>query len=215
MVQKAELKNTPNENALLRMLRGTYVLGSAMLSSSVGEVGTLLIVSFLPSVEPMPMEARERTDTTCDNGLAFGSGNVKLAQDALERIFPPSIWETFRDFRLGDILTPRSTAAFQGWFSGRFFPPLMVRFRGGVRLPTLESLLLVLPTVTFIWGLPSFFPAGTMTIFCDGPKRGLSSRLSELLLLDRTLLGVLGERFIGEWSFPFFISGAIFKCVRS
>lgn len=38
----------------------------AKLSSSAGEVGTLAMVSFRPSVEPMPIEASDRTDTASD-----------------------------------------------------------------------------------------------------------------------------------------------------
>lgn len=33
-----------------------------MLKSSVGELGTLRITIFLPSVEPIPIDANERTD---------------------------------------------------------------------------------------------------------------------------------------------------------
>lgn len=40
-----------------------------MLRSSEGEVGTFLMVIFFPSVEPIPMEARDRTETTCERGL--------------------------------------------------------------------------------------------------------------------------------------------------
>lgn len=44
----------------------THVCGSAKLSSSTGDVGTLAMVSFRPSVEPMPMDASDRTDTASD-----------------------------------------------------------------------------------------------------------------------------------------------------
>lgn len=56
----------------MRWRRGTrvkfknYVCGSAKLSSSAGDVGTLAMVSFRPSVEPMPMDASDRTDTASD-----------------------------------------------------------------------------------------------------------------------------------------------------
>lgn len=33
------------------------------MSSSAGDVGTLVMVSFRPSVEPMPMDASDRIDT--------------------------------------------------------------------------------------------------------------------------------------------------------
>lgn len=38
-----------------------------MLKSSVGEFGTLLITIFLPSVEPIPIDANERTDIPSEN----------------------------------------------------------------------------------------------------------------------------------------------------
>lgn len=38
-----------------------------MLKSSVGEFGTLRITIFLPSVEPIPIDANERTDTPSEN----------------------------------------------------------------------------------------------------------------------------------------------------
>lgn len=47
-------------------LWNNYVWGVAKLSSSAGEVGTLAMVSFRPSVEPMPIDASDRTDTASD-----------------------------------------------------------------------------------------------------------------------------------------------------
>lgn len=38
-----------------------------MLKSSVGELGTLRITIFLPSVEPIPIDANERTDIPSEN----------------------------------------------------------------------------------------------------------------------------------------------------
>lgn len=38
-----------------------------MLNSSVGELGTLRITIFLPSVEPIPIDANERTDIPSEN----------------------------------------------------------------------------------------------------------------------------------------------------
>lgn len=49
----------------------TYGDGCTMLSSSDGEVGTLRIVSFRPSEEPMPIDARERIETESGNGLTW------------------------------------------------------------------------------------------------------------------------------------------------
>lgn len=40
-----------------------------MLSNSVGEVGTLRITIFLPSVEPIPIEAKDRIEATSENIL--------------------------------------------------------------------------------------------------------------------------------------------------
>lgn len=49
---------------------------TAMLSSSVGVVGTFLMVSFRPSVEPMPMDASDLTlITSCRSA---GVGQVLL-----------------------------------------------------------------------------------------------------------------------------------------
>lgn len=38
-----------------------------MLKSSVGELGTRRITIFLPSVDPNPIDANERTDTPSEN----------------------------------------------------------------------------------------------------------------------------------------------------
>lgn len=38
-----------------------------MLNNSVGEFGTLRITNFLPSVEPMPIDANDRTEVTSVN----------------------------------------------------------------------------------------------------------------------------------------------------
>lgn len=46
----------------------TYGGGCTKLRSSDGEVGTLRIVSFRPSEEPMPIDARERMETESVNG---------------------------------------------------------------------------------------------------------------------------------------------------
>ena len=42
-----------------------------MLSSSDGDVGTLRIVSFRPSDEPMPIDARDRIETESGNGRTW------------------------------------------------------------------------------------------------------------------------------------------------
>lgn len=40
-----------------------------MLSNSVGEVGTRRMTIFLPSVDPMPIDASDRIDATSENTL--------------------------------------------------------------------------------------------------------------------------------------------------
>jgi len=44
------------------------------LSSSAGDVGTLAMVSFRPSVDPMPMDASDRTDTASADQDGSGDG---------------------------------------------------------------------------------------------------------------------------------------------
>ena len=48
----------------------TYVGGLTIFKSSEGDVGIFLIVNFLPSDEPNPIDARERIDTESD-GYGF------------------------------------------------------------------------------------------------------------------------------------------------
>lgn len=40
-----------------------------MLKSSTGEVGTLLTIIFLPSVDPIPTDAHDLTDPASENGF--------------------------------------------------------------------------------------------------------------------------------------------------
>lgn len=51
-----------------KIILSTYGVAWAKLSKSEGEVGTRLMTSFLPSVEPIPIEINDLTDTTSDSG---------------------------------------------------------------------------------------------------------------------------------------------------
>lgn len=52
--------NNGNPEDVIR--RGTHVGGRTRWNNSVGDVGTRLITILRPSVHPIPMEARDRTD---------------------------------------------------------------------------------------------------------------------------------------------------------
>lgn len=82
-----------------------YVWGLAKLRSSAGDVGTLAMVSFRPSVDPMPMDASERTDTASDQDR---SGNVSWCRCWCCRLTDPAGVDgdgdpgALSDRRLGD-----------------------------------------------------------------------------------------------------------------
>lgn len=123
-------------------------------NKSEGDVGTLLITNFLPSVDPIPIETNDLTETTSDNGLSvFDTGiseyvNDRKLGDGGNNV--PSGFSSifaFRLLKLGEFLGVFCTCGFHDWYPLAETPApfgwtVVVRFlRGGVLLPSLLSLL--------------------------------------------------------------------------
>lgn len=114
-----------------------YVWGSAKLSSSTGDKGTLVMVSFRPSVEPIPMDANDRTDIASDQ---VGCGNMSCVECRL--VAPvmvaamPCVGDVFSDRRLGDRARDAANMGGRRYESSRHI--------GRSRLPSLLLLPLLL-----------------------------------------------------------------------
>lgn len=85
-------------NRTLQM-KMTHVGGFTMLNSSTGVVGTLLMIIFLPSVEPMPTDAQERTDAlSLENWLPASLPGRPVVAMELGGVVSATFFRPFRLF---------------------------------------------------------------------------------------------------------------------